>query len=93
MHKWVIASNNPGKIADYHALLSKAPIQLIPQSQFSMPTIEETGLSFVENALLKARHASVITNLPALGDDSGLVVEDLRRARPLFCKICRTVCY
>jgi XTP/dITP diphosphohydrolase len=73
----VLASNNTGKIREFTTLLSPFHIQLIPQSELSVTEIEETGLSFVENALLKARHAAKSTGLPAIADDSGLVVAAL----------------
>jgi XTP/dITP diphosphohydrolase len=72
--KIVFASNNAGKIAELQALLDKFQITLIPQSQLSIPEIEETAVTFVENALLKARHAAALTGLPAIADDSGLEV-------------------
>lgn len=84
MQKLVLATTNPGKIADYQTLLQPYPIQLISQAEMSVPEVEETGLSFVENALIKARHASSLTNLPALGDDSGLVVDALKGAPGLY---------
>lgn len=84
MRELLLASTNAGKFADYQALLLNTPIKLIPQTQFSIPEVEETGLTFVENALLKARHASTLAKLPALGDDSGLVVADLSGAPGLY---------
>lgn len=73
--KVVLASNNPGKVREFNALLSQFDIILIPQSELGVKDTEETGLSFVENALLKARNASLSTGLPALADDSGLSVD------------------
>lgn len=84
MKKLVLASTNPGKIADYQTLLSEHDIELIPQSFLSVPEIPETGLTFVENALIKARHATTLTGLPAIGDDSGLVVDALEGAPGLY---------
>ena len=84
MHQLILASTNPGKLADYQVLLSDTSIKLIPQSQLFIPEIEETGLTFVENALFKARNAATFAKLPALGDDSGLVVEDLEGAPGLY---------
>ncbi len=75
MKSLVLATGNSGKIAELQILLE--PIECISQQQFHVSSIEETGLSFVENALLKARHASRISKLPALADDSGLVVQAL----------------
>ncbi|MCX7115805.1 MAG: RdgB/HAM1 family non-canonical purine NTP pyrophosphatase [Gammaproteobacteria bacterium] len=71
----ILATGNSGKIAELSDLLS--PYQCIPQSQLGISDIPETGVTFVENALLKARHASNIAKSPALADDSGLVVEAL----------------
>ncbi len=72
----VLATGNMGKIKELCELLS--PIQCIPQQQFSIPEAEETGLSFIENAIIKARHASLLSGHPALADDSGLVVAALQ---------------
>jgi XTP/dITP diphosphohydrolase len=84
LKSFVLASTNPGKIKDYQEMLRGHFIKLIPQSEFAVPEVEETGLTFVENALIKARHASLITGLPALGDDSGLVVDALDGAPGLY---------
>ncbi|HPA01218.1 MAG TPA: RdgB/HAM1 family non-canonical purine NTP pyrophosphatase [Chiayiivirga sp.] len=73
----VLASHNAGKLAELRALLAPAGIEVLAQSQFGIGEIEETGATFVENALLKARHASRISALPALADDSGLCVDAL----------------
>lgn len=73
----VLASNNQGKIAELSELLSPSGITVIPQSEFNIIDIEETGTTFVENAILKAKHAAKISGLPALADDSGLVVPAL----------------
>jgi len=75
MKTLVLATGNPGKIVELQSLLS--PIKCVSQQQFRISSIEETGLSFIENALIKARHASRISQLPALADDSGLVVQAL----------------
>ncbi len=80
----VLASHNAGKLAELSALLGAVGIELLPQSHFGIDEIEETGLSFVENALLKARHAARISALPALADDSGLCVEALGGAPGLY---------
>lgn len=72
MNALILATNNAGKCAELQALL--APIRCIPQSELGISDAEETGLSFVENALIKARHASLCAGKPALADDSGLVV-------------------
>lgn len=75
MTSLILATNNAGKIAELQAMLT--PIVCIPQSQWHIPAVEETGYSFVENALLKARQACRFTGLAALADDSGLVVPAL----------------
>ncbi|MGQ3892802.1 RdgB/HAM1 family non-canonical purine NTP pyrophosphatase [Legionella sp. CNM-4043-24] len=72
MNEIILATGNAGKIAELEAIL--APAHCISQSSLGIDSVEETGLSFVENALLKARHASRISNRPALADDSGLAV-------------------
>ena len=74
----VLASSNPGKLAEYSALLGDLPIELMAQSDFLITTAQETGLSFVENAIIKARHASHLTGLSAIADDSGLCVDALK---------------
>ncbi|EQD29747.1 Ham1-like protein, partial [mine drainage metagenome] len=75
--KVVLASSNPGKLAEFDALLRGSGIMLVAQSSLGIGDAEETGLSFVENALLKARHAARASGLPALADDSGLCVDAL----------------
>lgn len=77
MRQLVLASNNPGKITEMRAMLADLNIELIPQADFGVDDIAETGLSFVENALLKARHAATVSGLPSLADDSGLEVDAL----------------
>jgi len=76
----VLASGNRGKIAEINALLEPLDLEVIPQSAFAIEEAEETGLSFVENAIIKARHAAELTGLPALADDSGLEVDALHGA-------------
>ncbi|MFC7301318.1 RdgB/HAM1 family non-canonical purine NTP pyrophosphatase [Cognatiluteimonas weifangensis] len=73
----VLASGNAGKLAELRALLGADRWRLRAQSDFGLAEVEETGLTFVENALLKARHAARATGLPALADDSGLCVDAL----------------
>lgn len=75
--KLVLASGNSGKLAELRDLLGDAGVELHAQSEFGVDDVEETGQTFVENALLKARHAARATGLPALGDDSGLCVDAL----------------
>jgi XTP/dITP diphosphohydrolase len=82
--KLVLASGNPGKLAELRDLLGDAGIDLHAQSEFGVEDAEETGLSFVENAILKARHAAAATGLPALADDSGLCVDALDGAPGLY---------
>ena len=74
----VLASGNVGKLREFGAILDLNQVELIPQSAFSVSEVEETGLSFVENALIKARHACVETGLPSIADDSGLEVDALK---------------
>lgn len=73
----VLASSNQGKLAEFNALLSDSGYEVVTQSSLGIVDAEETGLSFVENALLKARHAARASGLPALADDSGLCVAAL----------------
>lgn len=80
----VVASANAGKLAEFNQLLGGSGIEFIAQSALDVAEIEETGLSFVENALLKARHATRVTGLPALADDSGLCVDALDGAPGLY---------
>jgi XTP/dITP diphosphohydrolase len=72
--KIVIASSNQGKLKEIQAYLSDVNLSFVPQSTLGIPDAEETGLSFVENALIKARQAARLSGLPALADDSGIVV-------------------
>jgi len=80
LERVVLASTNPGKIKDFQVLIGNHPIQLIPQTALNIPEIPETGHTFVENALLKARNAAALSGLPAIADDSGLVVDALAGA-------------
>ena len=73
----VLASSNPGKLAELRARLEPAGLHVVPQDAFGVEPPEETGLTFVENALIKARAASAATGRPALADDSGVVVDAL----------------
>jgi XTP/dITP diphosphohydrolase len=77
MKKVVLASGNAGKLREFSKLLSGSGLQCVPQTAFGVPDAVEDGLSFVENAIKKARNASRHTHLPALADDSGLEVEAL----------------
>ena len=80
----VLASGNAGKLAELRVLLGDSGFRLHAQAEHGVGDIEETGLSFVENALLKARHAAQATGLPALADDSGLCVDALGGAPGLY---------
>src|SRR3990167_3404422 len=84
MSEIVLASSNTGKIAEIKELVRHLPIRLISQSEFNIPDIEETGLTFIENSIIKARHAAKYSGLPALADDSGLVIEALHGAPGVF---------
>jgi len=84
MKKVLVASNNSGKLREIEAILSAYGITAIPQSTYEIEDAEETGLTFVENALIKARHAATITGLPAIADDSGLSVDALDGAPGVF---------
>ena len=74
MQKIVLASNNQGKVREINELLVESPFSVIPQSEFNIEEAEETGLSFVENALIKARNAAAYTEYPVIADDSGIEV-------------------
>jgi len=82
--KIVLASNNAGKLKEFQQLLADRQLDVLPQAQFNVPEVEETGLSFVENAIIKARHASKIAGLPAIADDSGLEVDFLEGAPGIY---------
>ncbi|WP_295967840.1 RdgB/HAM1 family non-canonical purine NTP pyrophosphatase [uncultured Xanthomonas sp.] len=82
--KLVLASSNAGKLEELHALLDHVGVELIAQSTLGVSDADETGLTFVENALLKARHAARVTGLPALADDSGICVDALHGAPGLY---------
>ncbi|KGP63338.1 nucleoside-triphosphate diphosphatase [Legionella norrlandica] len=75
MKEIILATSNPGKIKELEQILT--PILCVPQTALGISSAEETGLSFIENAILKARHVSALANKPALADDSGLVVPAL----------------
>ena len=84
MKKLVLASRNQGKLADFALLLATLNIELISVADFTDEEVEETGVTFIENALLKARYASRVSGLPALADDSGLVVAALDGAPGIY---------
>jgi XTP/dITP diphosphohydrolase len=80
----VLASSNPGKVREINQLLAELDLQVRPQSEFNVVDAEETGLTFVENAILKARNAAQHTGLPAIADDSGIEVDALRGAPGIY---------
>ena len=80
----VLASNNAGKVREINQLLLDERIRVIPQGEFQVPEAEETGLSFVENAILKARNAAQHSGLAAIADDSGIEVDALRGAPGIY---------
>ena len=84
MKKIVLASNNPGKVREIGQLLADLDIEVVSQSEFGVPEAEETGLTFVENAIIKARNACEHTGLPALADDSGIEVDALKGAPGIY---------
>ncbi len=84
MSKIVLATGNLGKVKELANLLSKHKIDVVPQSEFEVPDVPETGTTFVENAIIKARHTAKITGLPAIADDSGLAVDALNGAPGVY---------
>ena len=80
----VLASNNQGKIKELTRILADLNVEILPMSHFDIESPEETGITFVENALLKARHVAQLTGLPALADDSGLSVDALNGAPGVY---------
>ena len=84
MAKIVLASNNAGKINEFNLLLAPFAWQVVSQGSLGVEAVPETGSTFIENALIKARHASQVTGLPALADDSGLVVDYLDGAPGIY---------
>ena len=85
-NQWVLASNNKGKLAEFKRLFAEADLDvtIIPQGQLNIDDAIEDGLSFVENAIIKARHASRISGFPAIADDSGLCVPVLGNAPGIY---------
>ena len=84
INKIVLASGNKGKLKEFSQVLGNLKVEVLPQSEFQVSDADETGLSFVENAILKARHAAKATGLPALADDSGLEVDALNGAPGIY---------
>lgn len=84
INKIVLASGNRGKLKEFNEIFAPLQIDVMPQSDFAVQDADETGLSFVENAIIKARHAARVTGLPALSDDSGLEVDVLNGAPGIY---------
>jgi len=84
MNKLVLATGNLGKVKELSDMLSSLNIEVVPQSEFNVPEVAETGTTFVENAIIKARHAAKITGLPVIADDSGLEVDALNGAPGIY---------
>ncbi|ACB92198.1 XTP/dITP diphosphohydrolase [Xylella fastidiosa] len=84
MKKLVLASGNAGKLGELRAMLAGVALQITAQGEFGVQDVPETGLTFIENALIKARHACLMTGFPALADDSGLIVDALGGAPGLY---------
>jgi len=84
MKKLVLASNNAGKLREFSALLATVDFEVLPQAHFNVPEAEEPHVTFVENAIAKARHAARLTGLPALADDSGICAEALAGAPGVY---------
>jgi XTP/dITP diphosphohydrolase len=80
----VLATGNVGKLRELQAVLQFRDVEVVPQSQFTAVSADETGLSFVENAILKARHAARASGLPAIADDSGIEVDELHGAPGIY---------
>ena len=81
---FVLASNNSGKLREFAPLFESMGLEVVAQRDFAVSDAEETGLSFIENAILKARHAAHATDRPAIADDSGLVVPALGGAPGIY---------
>lgn len=84
MKKVVLASGNKGKVREINEILAGLGFEVVPQTEFGVPEAEETGLTFVENAILKARNAAKHTGLPAIADDSGIEVDALKGAPGIY---------
>lgn len=84
INKIVLATGNPGKVKELQALLQPLNVEIVPQSDFNLPEAEETGTTFIENAIIKAKHAAKLTGLPAIADDSGLAVDALGGAPGVY---------
>jgi len=84
MKRLVLASGNPGKLRELSRILDDLGYELHPQSEFNVSEVAETGTTFVENAIIKARHAAALTDLPAMADDSGIEVDALDGAPGVY---------
>ena len=84
MDKIVLASNNAGKVREINELLKAFDLNVVPQGDYDVDSVEETGLTFVENAIIKARYAALKTGLPAIADDSGIEVDALKGAPGIY---------
>lgn len=84
MQKVVLATGNAGKVRELANLLADFGFDVVAQTELNVESVEETGLTFIENAILKARHAAKVTGLPALADDSGLAVDALGGAPGIY---------
>ncbi|PIJ58045.1 non-canonical purine NTP pyrophosphatase [Erwinia sp. OLMDLW33] len=84
MQKVVLATGNPGKVRELADLLAAFGLDIVAQTELGVESAEETGLTFIENAILKARHAAAVTGLPAIADDSGLAVDALSGAPGIY---------
>ena len=84
MKNIVLASSNPGKVREINQLLAELDMHVVPQGDYGVTVAEETGLTFVENAILKARNAAAHTGLPAIADDSGIEVDALKGAPGIY---------
>lgn len=84
MQKVVLATGNAGKVRELASLLEDFGLDIVAQTELGVDSAEETGLTFIENAILKARHAAQITGLPAIADDSGLAVDALGGAPGIY---------
>ncbi|NRQ41285.1 RdgB/HAM1 family non-canonical purine NTP pyrophosphatase [Rheinheimera sp. YQF-2] len=83
-NKIVLATGNKGKVAELSQMLAPLQYQIVPQSELAVSDADETGLTFIENAIIKARHAALATGLPAIADDSGLAVDALGGAPGIY---------
>jgi XTP/dITP diphosphohydrolase len=84
MKKIVLATGNQGKVAEMASILTEFGFNVVAQSEFNVSEVAETGTTFIENAIIKARHAAQMTGLPAIADDSGLEVDFLQGAPGIY---------